>query len=61
MPHDRHRIAEQARSILADERMMERAYDCSNPFGNGHTEERVADLLANTAIDDRLLNKTLTF
>ena len=35
--------------------------ECENPFGDGHTGERVAELLATTPINERLLNKDLTY
>jgi hypothetical protein len=35
--------------------------ECENPFGDGHTGERVAELLATTPIDEKLLNKDLSY
>ncbi len=61
VPHDRKRIASQVRSILEDDAVRERARGCSNPFGDGHTGERVATLLAGVSLDKKLLNKDLTF
>lgn len=61
VPHDRKRIASQVRSILEDDSVRERARGCSNPFGDGHTGERVATLLAGVSLDKKLLNKDLTF
>ena len=61
VPHDRHQIIQQIRLFLDDESVRERARNCSNPFGDGHTGQRVADLLAQTTIDARLMNKDLTY
>jgi GDP/UDP-N,N'-diacetylbacillosamine 2-epimerase (hydrolysing) len=61
VPHDRKSIASQVRSILEDDSVQERARGCANPFGDGHTGERVATLLAGVPLDKKLLNKDLTF
>lgn len=58
---ERRAIVQQARLILEDEEIHVRIRSTSNPFGDGHTGERVAELLATTPIDARLLNKDLTF
>lgn len=55
---DREAIANRIKAIMDDAEM---ARSCENPFGDGHTGERVADLLASTPIDAKLLNKDLTF
>ena len=40
--------------------LRQRVERCSNPFGDGHTGERVASLLADLPLDAPLLNKDLT-
>jgi GDP/UDP-N,N'-diacetylbacillosamine 2-epimerase (hydrolysing) len=61
VPHDRREIVRQVRAILDDEETKERVRQCANPFGDGRTGERMAELLASTPIDERLLNKDLTY
>jgi GDP/UDP-N,N'-diacetylbacillosamine 2-epimerase (hydrolysing) len=56
VPADREAIVRQVRAIM-DNGIGE----CENPFGDGHTGERVAELLATTPIDARLLNKDLSY
>ena len=56
VPADREAIVRQVRAII-DNPISE----CENPFGDGHTGQRVAELLAATAIDARLLNKDLSY
>jgi len=56
VPADREAIVRQVRAII-DNRISE----CENPFGDGHTGERVAELLATTTIDEKLLNKDLSY
>jgi len=59
--HDKNAIVKQARSILEDPATQARVKNCSNPFGEGRTGERIAQLLAATEIDRRLLDKDLTY
>ena len=37
------------------------AAECVNPYGDGHSSERILDLLVNTPVDQRLLVKQLTY
>jgi len=58
---DRNSIVAQVKAILEDPQTRKRIENCTNPFGDGHAGERVADLLARTPIDSRLLNKDLSY
>lgn len=35
--------------------------NCENPYGDGHSSERILNLLMNTKIDEKLLTKKLTY
>ena len=59
--HDRGAIADQVRLILEDGATRKRIESCANPFGDGRTGERVAELLAKTPIDRKLLSKDLSY
>jgi len=56
VPAERDAIVRQVRAII-DNGIGE----CENPFGDGHTGARVAELLAQTPINEKLLNKDLTY
>ena len=56
VPADREAIVRQVREIIKGN-----INACENPFGDGHTGERVAELLATTKIDEKLLNKDLSY
>jgi len=58
---DREAIVRQVRAIIDDEETRRKISTCENPFGDGHTGERVAKLLASTSIDSTLLNKDLSY
>ena len=49
------------RTAVFDEEFREVVANCSNPYGDGHSGERVAQILADYPIDNRLLNKINTF
>jgi GDP/UDP-N,N'-diacetylbacillosamine 2-epimerase (hydrolysing) len=54
-------IIRQVRDIMENAETQKQIRECANPFGDGHTGERVANLLASTTIDAKLLNKDLTY
>jgi GDP/UDP-N,N'-diacetylbacillosamine 2-epimerase (hydrolysing) len=35
--------------------------ECSNPYGDGRTSVRIADILASMSIDETLLIKDITY
>lgn len=61
VPAERGQIVKQLRDIIENPATQETIRNCANPFGDGHTGERVADLLASTPIDAKLLNKDLSY
>ncbi len=61
VPYDVEAIADAVRSAVHDPSLRERARTCHNPYGDGHTGERVAAILADVALDARLLSKRNTF
>lgn len=61
VPADRDAIKTQIKDIMENDVTREAVRNCGNPFGDGHTGERVAELLASTPVDARLLNKDLTY
>ena len=58
---NKEQIVDKVRSILGSEELRKRIANCSNPYGDGHTGERVANLLATTPVDARLLTKDLSY
>ena len=58
---DRNEIVKQVKAIIEDPATRKRVENCANPFGDGQTGKRVADLLAQTPLDAKLLNKDLNY
>jgi GDP/UDP-N,N'-diacetylbacillosamine 2-epimerase (hydrolysing) len=59
--HDAGQILQVLNELTRDSEFRRSVQACSNPFGDGHTGEHVAQLLAETPIDERLLNKDLSY
>lgn len=61
VPHDLPSIFDLIRRITSDKDLQTAIKNCDNPFGDGYAGPRVATLLAETPIDDRLLNKDIAY
>ena len=60
-PHEKKEILRLIHAITNDSETQSQIRNCENPFGDGYTGARVAKLLSETAIDDRLMNKDLSY
>lgn len=61
VPHDADAISDAIRRCLEDDEVRRRADQCVNPYDHGGAGDRIADRLASVTIDDRLLQKKLSF
>lgn len=61
VPHDKDRIVEAVRQATFDLEYRKTVSVCSNPYGDGHSSKRIAELLASTPLDDKLLIKDITY
>jgi GDP/UDP-N,N'-diacetylbacillosamine 2-epimerase (hydrolysing) len=61
VPHEREAIRDAVTRALHNEEFRSEVKNCENPFGDGRAGERVAAVLAELAIDRRLLVKRWTF
>jgi len=59
--YDRGEIERAVRTALYDEAFREAARNCENPFGEGNTGHRIAELLGRVPLDRRLMVKEITF
>jgi GDP/UDP-N,N'-diacetylbacillosamine 2-epimerase (hydrolysing) len=60
-PFETGEIVGAIRQALSAEFKAELAKNCTNPYGDGRSSERILDLLANTEINEKLLVKSLTY
>jgi GDP/UDP-N,N'-diacetylbacillosamine 2-epimerase (hydrolysing) len=61
VPHNKDRICEAIQLAVYDQSYRNSVASCSNPYGDGKSSTRVADILAKVSIDDTLLIKDITY
>lgn len=61
VPHDKSQIIKAVRQAVDDKEYRELVSNCSNPYGDGKTSDKIAEVLATVAIDDDLLIKDITY
>lgn len=61
VPHSAEAIQQAVRRALFDLDYRRRVQACHNPYGDGHSSERIAQLLATVPVDDALLIKDITY
>ena len=59
--HDRKEISKAIHKSLYDKKYLAKLAKITNPWGDGKTGPRVAKILENIKIDDRLLTKQITY
>ena len=61
VPFETNQVVLAIQKAMSDEFRFYLDKECVNPYGDGHSSERVLDLLINTPIDQTLLVKKLTY
>lgn len=61
VPHDKDRIMAALRKAIFDPNYRKTIAACTNPYGDGRSSERIADILATIPLDDKLLIKDITY
>jgi GDP/UDP-N,N'-diacetylbacillosamine 2-epimerase (hydrolysing) len=61
VPHEKDRIVEAVRQATFDLEYRKTVSLCSNPYGDGQSSGRIAELLASTPLDAKLLIKDITY
>jgi len=61
VPHEKTCIISAVQRAVFDPKYREEVSNCSNPYGNGQSANKIAELLAITEINDKLLIKDITF
>jgi UDP-N-acetylglucosamine 2-epimerase (non-hydrolysing)/GDP/UDP-N,N'-diacetylbacillosamine 2-epimerase (hydrolysing) len=59
--YDREEIANALKKALNDRDFREKVKHCSNPYGDGKAGKRIAKVLAEVALDSKLLEKRMTY
>ncbi len=61
VPHDKNMIIAALKRAIYDQSYRNSVAKCSNPYGDGKSSGRIADILATVSIDDTLLIKDITY
>ena len=61
VPHDKDRIVKAVQRALYDNDYILTVKKCKNPYGDGKSSNKIADIIANTIIDEKLLVKDITY
>ena len=61
VPFETKQVVSAIRKAMSDDFRAYLDKECVNPYGDGHSSERILDLLINTPIDQTLLVKKLTY
>ena len=61
VPHDHQAIVAAVKRAVFDSDYIQAVSQCSNPYGDGNSSKRIADILATTNISDSFLIKDITY
>lgn len=59
--HDKDRIIEALRLAIFDAGYRRKVAQCANPYGDGKSSARIAEILASVPLDEKLLIKDITY
>ncbi len=60
-PYDKDAITDAITKALFDDTFKEKLRDCINPYGDGESSERIVKILSEIPLDQRLLDKRMTY
>ncbi|MDT9198037.1 UDP-N-acetylglucosamine 2-epimerase [Limnospira fusiformis KN01] len=61
VPHDSQAIKKAIKTALFDNNYREQLESCSNPYGDGDSSAKIANILATIPLDNQLLIKDITY
>ena len=61
VPHKKEKIIEAVQHAVYNKEYREEVGHCSNPYGDGKSSKKIAEILANLTIDDKLIIKDITY
>ncbi|WMJ78649.1 MULTISPECIES: UDP-N-acetylglucosamine 2-epimerase [unclassified Sedimentibacter] len=61
VPHIKELIKESIQKAISDEDFKSVCKNCSNPYGDGYSGERIAKIIAETEINKKLINKQIVY
>ena len=61
VPHDSEKIEAAIKKAVYDKGYRSMVENCSNPYGDGGSSKKIAEILHSLTIDDKLLTKDITY
>lgn len=61
VPHNKEKIKEAINKAINDKDFINICKNCTNPYGDGYSSKRIVDIILNTPIDSKLLNKQIVY
>jgi GDP/UDP-N,N'-diacetylbacillosamine 2-epimerase (hydrolysing) len=61
VPHEKSAIISAIKTAVYDESYISVVNRCRNPYGDGNSSYKIANIIANTVIDEKLLIKDITY
>ncbi len=61
VPHETKIIARIIQKIIHDQKFQRRIRQCRNPYGDGHASQRIVNFLRQMNLNNRLLQKRITY
>lgn len=59
--HNKNKIIAAINKAMFDKEYIAKVKKCSNPYGNGKSSDKIAEIIASLKIDDKLLIKDITY
>jgi len=59
--NDKEQIKNAIKKAIHDKKFIDLCKKCKNPYGDGYSSKRIVDIILNTPIDLKLLNKKITY
>ena len=59
--HNKNKIIRAINKAMLDKEYIARVQKCSNPYGNGKSSDKIAEIISSVKINDKLLIKDITY
>ena len=61
VPHDKKKIVNAINKAIYDKSYISKVKKCTNPYGDGKSSDRIAEIIASVKINEKLLIKDITY
>lgn len=61
VPHEKEKIKEAVKTAIFNMNFKQICDNCTNPYGDGYSGERIAKIIDETEINDKLINKQIVY